>query len=110
MSLEATVSVDEKAVDLAGDIVEITSLKPLIIKSGVGRITLWSKIKQEGAIENHIYINKSLCPHEYVPNLGDEIFYEAIESDQGKLSSKGFFEAQLSKIIFLITSKAFIKI
>lgn len=86
VSLEASVAVNKEKVNMAGDVIEIKSLQPVLQKSNCGRITLWSESKQEGAIENQIYFHKIFCSSGYVPALGDDVFYEAIESDQGKLT------------------------
>ncbi|KAK6623465.1 hypothetical protein RUM43_009317 [Polyplax serrata] len=83
VSLEASVAVNKEKVNMAGDVIEIKSLQPVLQKSNCGRITLWSESKQEGAIENQIYFHKIFCSSGYVPALGDDVFYEAIESDQG---------------------------
>lgn len=85
--MEADVAINKDVVNLEGDVIEITSLKPLLSKNGIGRISFWSKSKQEGAIENHIYFSKLCCEFVYEPNLGDEVEYNAIESDQGKNSN-----------------------
>lgn len=79
-------SLDENETDRAGEVLHVKTMKPLLQKVAIGRVTLWTNFQSgfgEGIIEKQIYFNQEFCESGYTPTLGDEVVYEAIESQQG---------------------------
>lgn len=85
MVLNAVVEVNEEVCDLAGEVLNIEKICPLRSHILTGCITHWTQ-SGEGVVDKNVYFTQGSCEPGYIPQLGDKVVVEAIESEQGKLT------------------------
>lgn len=82
LTLESLVEVSNDSTDLSGEVLEIDRIKPLRSKLNVGVISKYDPEKQVGVIDKSVIFHKGACEPGYVPQVGDKIVSDSIESDQ----------------------------
>ncbi|KAJ8941274.1 hypothetical protein NQ318_016939, partial [Aromia moschata] len=84
LELDVKCSINEKSVDLSGQIIEINKISPVRAHIEQGTITKWDSTTKDGIINKNIYFNKYSLSHGYIPVNGDKVIVESIESDQNR--------------------------
>ncbi|XP_066587433.1 probable RNA helicase armi [Prorops nasuta] len=98
LKLESLTEVNEESVDLTGEILEVDKLLPLRSKLGVGTVTTYDITKQSGIIEKNIFFYKNACEIGYIPQVGDRVVSDSIESDQGICTWRSLTVVPLNKV------------
>lgn len=101
--LESLVEVNKESVDLSGEVLEVDKIKPLRSKLDVGVISKYDPEKQVGIIDKNIIFHKSACEPGYIPQVGDKVMSDSIESDQQLYRWRSITVVSLDKVreIFL---------
>ncbi|XP_066250073.1 probable RNA helicase armi [Euwallacea similis] len=86
VEVEVKYEVNEHALDLSGEIIEVNKLWPIRPHIESGKVTLWNSQENYGIINNNIFINRDSLNCGYIPVIGDEVVVEIIESEQNGCS------------------------
>ncbi|XP_056644003.1 probable RNA helicase armi [Diorhabda sublineata] len=82
LELDVKCIVNEKVLDLSGNIIEINKVSPLRFLIEIGKITCWRGSQGTGTVNNRIYFDKSSLCSGYEPIVGDKVAVKVIESEQ----------------------------
>lgn len=82
LQVEAKCDLDENVSDLAGQILQVTRIKPLRLKRTVGIVKRWDANSETGLIDRDIFFNFDALSCGYSPCVGDKVVVESIESEQ----------------------------
>ncbi|XP_066155277.1 probable RNA helicase armi [Euwallacea fornicatus] len=86
VEVEVKYEVNEHALDLSGEIIEVNKLWPMRPHIEAGKVTLWDPQKNCGIINRKIFIDRDSLSCGYIPVIGDEVVAEIIESEQNGCS------------------------
>lgn len=82
IELDVKCAINEKVIDLSGQIIEINKVSPVRAHIVADIITTWDVVRQVGTLNRNIFFNKWSLSFGYVPMVGDKVISEIIESDQ----------------------------
>uniref|UniRef100_A0A6P7FIB9 RNA helicase n=1 Tax=Diabrotica virgifera virgifera TaxID=50390 RepID=A0A6P7FIB9_DIAVI len=82
LELDVKCKANEKAFDLAGEVLEINKISPVRLHLLSGKISMWNKTKETGTIDNKIFFNQLSLSLGYLPAIGDIVVAQVIESAQ----------------------------
>ncbi|KAL1516540.1 hypothetical protein ABEB36_000447 [Hypothenemus hampei] len=74
--------VNERALDLSGEVFEVDKITPLRNHIESGKITQWNG--EVGRINQNVFVDSSVLSCGYIPLVGDKVVVEVIESDQNE--------------------------
>lgn len=82
LQVQAIIEKDVTTVGLGGNILDITAINPVSPRMLVGIVKKWNDSIGIGIINNDIYFSKDACCPGYIPEVGDRVSAQAVESDQ----------------------------
>ncbi|XP_018571512.1 probable RNA helicase armi [Anoplophora glabripennis] len=83
IELDVKCSINERAIDLSGQIIEINKILPVRAHIETGTVTAWDVAEHTGVVKKNVFFNKYSLSCGYMPMVGDKVIIEVIESDQG---------------------------